>query len=193
MEALSILKKEAVPDLILSDIMMPRLDGIGLYEQVSKDPILTAVPFIFLTARDEPDERLKQLRQGAVHYILKPFSIEELKAVIGSTLRIHESARGGMLEKLKNALMGMGQTPYKERETVEENPYPEDITSREREILDLVVQGLSDKEIADRLGLSTRTASNHVASILRKTGLSSRQSLRQRFEKRPVAEWTGAT
>ena len=169
-EALSLLAAEALPDLILSDIMMPRMDGNHLLAKLRESPKYAAIPLIFLTARNEPGEKLDLLHKGSVDYIVKPFSLAELRARVAAVLGQRERERLNLLRRIQTALI--------DEETQESPP---ELTQREEEVLALVVDGVSDKEIAERLGISTRTASNHVAALLRKTGLSSRQSLKQRF------------
>lgn len=70
------------PDIIVSDITMPEMDGIELCKKIRSVPSLSETPFILLTALGEPDERVKGLRSGADDYIVKPFDIEELIARI---------------------------------------------------------------------------------------------------------------
>lgn len=67
-----------VPDIIVSDITMPEMNGIQLCEKVRAMPKLSEVPFIFLTAHGEPEERVRGLRTGADDYMVKPFDVEEL-------------------------------------------------------------------------------------------------------------------
>lgn len=76
-EALSIAIKEH-PDVVVSDIAMPEMDGIELCRQLRSRAEFTDIPFIFLTAHGEPEERVKGLRTGADDYVIKPFDIEEL-------------------------------------------------------------------------------------------------------------------
>ena len=73
------------PDLVLSDVMMPRLDGFGLVAALRADPELDFVPILLLTARAEPEDRLTGLGLGADDYLTKPFSTEELR------LRVHNA------------------------------------------------------------------------------------------------------
>jgi PAS domain S-box-containing protein len=84
------------PDLILSDIMMPRLDGMGLLREVRADRDLKSVPMILLSARAGEESRVEGLDAGADDYLVKPFSARELLARVGSLLAIakvrHESA-----------------------------------------------------------------------------------------------------
>ncbi|WP_239576486.1 ATP-binding protein [Archangium primigenium] len=79
---------EFAPDLILSDVMMPRLDGFGLLEKLRADPRTQSVPFILLSARAGPEARIEGLQAGADDYMVKPFSAPELLARIDSAIRL---------------------------------------------------------------------------------------------------------
>lgn len=95
------LAMETAPDLILSDVMMPPPDGFELRRLMSLDPRLSAIPFIFLTARSDLEGKLNGLRGGADDYITKPFEPDELIARIEAVFRRArvEQARGRELEK----------------------------------------------------------------------------------------------
>ena len=88
--------KENLPDLIVSDVMMPAINGFEMHKQMSADPQLASIPFIFLTARTGVDDRISGIRDGADDYITKPFVIDELLARIEAVLRrVHaEQDRG---------------------------------------------------------------------------------------------------
>jgi signal transduction histidine kinase len=88
--------KEALPDLILSDVMMPPPNGFELRRLMSLDSDLASIPFIFLTARSNPEDRVSGIREGADDYITKPFMTEELMARIEAVFRRvkTEQARG---------------------------------------------------------------------------------------------------
>ena len=79
--------KEALPDLILSDVMMPPPNGFELRRLMGQDPLLASIPFIFLTARSGVEDRVNGIRDGADDYITKPFVTEELFARIEAVLR----------------------------------------------------------------------------------------------------------
>ena len=79
--------KQAQPDLIISDVMMPALDGFEMKQQMSEDPQLALIPFIFLTARAASEDRVSGIRNGADDYVTKPFVTEELIARIEAVLR----------------------------------------------------------------------------------------------------------
>ncbi len=70
---------DALPDLIISDVMMPRLDGYGFCAAVKADPVLDCIPFILLTARAEGEDKLEGLGTGADDYVTKPFDVRELR------------------------------------------------------------------------------------------------------------------
>lgn len=76
------LAREQLPDLIISDIMMPEMDGYGVLAQVKVDPALSAIPIIFLTARSDIPSLQQALREGADGYLTKPFTTSELLSAI---------------------------------------------------------------------------------------------------------------
>ncbi|HYE73930.1 MAG TPA: ATP-binding protein [Blastocatellia bacterium] len=76
------------PDLILSDVMMPGMSGDQLLKAVRERPELDSVPFVMLTAKADDDLRIKSLREGAQDYLMKPFSIEELRARVGNLITL---------------------------------------------------------------------------------------------------------
>jgi len=85
--------KDNRPDLVLSDIMMPFPDGFEMRRILSQDLQLASIPFIFLTARTDVQDRLRGLREGADDYILKPFDADEVLARIEAVIRRVESER----------------------------------------------------------------------------------------------------
>src|SRR5215216_2627941 len=85
--------RETLPDLILSDVMMPPPNGFELRKLMEQDPRLASIPFIFLTARSGVEDRVNGIRDGADDYITKPFVTEELFARIEAVLRRVNTAR----------------------------------------------------------------------------------------------------
>ena len=75
------------PDLIISDIMMPVLDGFEMKKKLNADPVLAPIPLIYLTARSTVDDRVLGIRGGADDYVTKPFDVEELSARVEAVLR----------------------------------------------------------------------------------------------------------
>jgi signal transduction histidine kinase len=95
--------KKILPDLILSDVMMPPPNGFELRKLMSLDPQLSSIPFIFLTARSGLDDKVNAISDGADDYITKPFVVYELIARIGAVLRRVKIARENGREQAKAA------------------------------------------------------------------------------------------
>ena len=85
--------RQHLPDVIVSDVMMPPPDGFELKRLLNEDPATTSIPFIFLTARSGKDDRLAGIRDGADDYIAKPFGMEELLARLDGLLRRVQTER----------------------------------------------------------------------------------------------------
>ncbi len=106
-EALEIMKTTC-PDLIIADIMMPRMDGYAFYEAVRSRPEWVPIPFIFLTAKATRDDIIKGKAMGAEDYITKPFDVRELLAVVRSRLERARAVREiseAKVEKLKEQII----------------------------------------------------------------------------------------
>ncbi|NDV63534.1 response regulator transcription factor [Puniceicoccales bacterium CK1056] len=88
-QGIEMAKKEK-PDLIVSDIMMPEIDGHGVFEALQKDPITAVIPFIFLTAKTDPSDIREGLGLGADDYITKPFEQEDLLDSIQTRLNKYQ-------------------------------------------------------------------------------------------------------
>src|SRR6202012_2430417 len=86
------------PDLILSDVMMPRMDGFGLLAAVRSDPVLRDLPVVLLSARAGEEARVEGLDAGADDYLVKPFSARELLARVRSNLDLARSRRAANAE-----------------------------------------------------------------------------------------------
>lgn len=96
--------KEALPDLILSDVMMPPPNGFELRKMMSLDSELASIPFIFLTARSNPEDRVSGIREGADDYITKPFITEELLARIEAVFRRVKTEQARGREQMREAV-----------------------------------------------------------------------------------------
>jgi CheY-like chemotaxis protein len=77
-----VIAREQRPDLILCDILMPRMDGYAVLAALAADTATAAIPFVFLTASADKDDRSKGLASGARDYVTKPFKLAELLAVV---------------------------------------------------------------------------------------------------------------
>ena len=86
--ALEMLGRMKPPDLMILDVMMPRLDGLQLASKLKTENQLRTVPIIFLTGRDSPKDVVQGINMGARHYLTKPFKIQDLLAKVAKTLGV---------------------------------------------------------------------------------------------------------
>lgn len=100
-----------VPDLIICDIEMPKLNGYDVYKAIEQIPAISDIPFIFLTARAQPEDFRTGLRLGADDYLTKPFDLQELMLTIVKRLEKNEKIKQSGEEKFKalisNPLIGI--------------------------------------------------------------------------------------
>lgn len=173
------------PDLILSDIMMDEMDGHELFAKLMEDERFRAVPFVFLTARTGRDEKIRSLSQGVVDYIPKPFDISEVMARIGSLLTLTRNRRRESVREVENrvldAIHGRAVSADPSR-AIEERSRQFGISDREREILELLLDGKGDKEIGYLLDISYHTVRSHVSKIFRKCGVQNKMELLKVFQ-----------
>ena len=176
--------QELLPDVVISDVMMPRLDGYGLLRKLRDDERLGGTPVIFLTAKGMTADRIEGFQAGCDDYIPKPFDPDELVARVQNVLRrqerlLAEAARfadadiGQMARQITEirsllATGGQKQAPV---------PAEHSFTPREASVLQLVAEGLMNKEIARRLETSIRNVEKYVSRLFIKTGTASRTEL----------------
>jgi len=154
---------EAVPDLVVSDIRMPVMDGYQLTRQLRGSPRTALVPIVFLTAKDETVDRIEGFRAGIDAYLTKPFEPEELIAVVNGILN--------RVERTHTAIARLvGSREVEEEPTFRD----EELTEAEERVALAVSRGLSNKEIAATLAISVRTVENHISHVLDKKGFSNR-------------------
>ncbi|HKS26631.1 MAG TPA: response regulator transcription factor [Pyrinomonadaceae bacterium] len=157
---------ETLPDLIVSDIRMPGMDGYQLARQIRASSRTALVPIVFLTAKDETGDRIEGFRAGVDAYLVKPFEPDELVAVIQSILSRVERTHAEIAR-----LAGAEQQARTDKQLL---IHDEDLTEAEERVAGAVARGLSNKEIASEFGISVRTVENHISHILSKKGFSNR-------------------
>ncbi|MFW6067518.1 MAG: response regulator transcription factor [Myxococcota bacterium] len=87
-EALHLIRSGAAPDVVVTDVMMPGLDGFSLAKRLKTDPATRRIPVVILTAKDRPQDMVDGINAGARHYVTKPFKREELVAKVKRALGI---------------------------------------------------------------------------------------------------------
>jgi DNA-binding NarL/FixJ family response regulator len=173
------------PDLLISDIMMPQVDGYQFLKQVREDPRYKALPVVFLTAKGMTSDRIQGYQAGCDAYLSKPFDPDELVAIVTNLLARRAAAKemgdnaetpdiaalANQMARIESLLSG--------RSSIVQSPSPIkiDLTPREQSVLDLVAQGLMNKEIARRLETSVRNVEKYVSRLFSKTGTNSRTEL----------------
>jgi CheY-like chemotaxis protein len=85
--AMALLRKGPLPDLIVCDVMMPRMNGYALARLLKADAVMKAIPIVFLTARGSAKDIVEGINAGARHYIAKPFSVRDVLDKIGKILK----------------------------------------------------------------------------------------------------------
>lgn len=155
-----------IPDLIICDVMMPEMDGYTLVKHIREDPRTSWIPVLFLSAKGQSQDRVKGLSTGADVYIVKPFEPEELVAQVESSLK-----QAGRLLGHKSPAENLNSgSKIKVRRNVE-------LTPTELKVVQLVAQGMANREIAEIMNVSQRTIESHVSNMLGKTGLHNRTEL----------------
>jgi DNA-binding NarL/FixJ family response regulator len=187
-EALAAFAKNP-PDLVVSDVMMPEMDGLEFCRRLRATPSGQLMPFIFLSGKGELEDRIYGHEIGADDYLTKPVDPRELVAKIEAQLertrRIHsEIVRLMQLAVGSRPIQQSPRAPLPEASEMLEasaeeatTPIPLPLTPAEERVFWEVIQGLTNKQISDRLFISPRTVQTHLSSILNKLGLENRAQL----------------
>jgi DNA-binding NarL/FixJ family response regulator len=161
--------QELEPDLIVMDVTMPGCDGVEATQQImAQFPEMTIV---MLTIRDEDEKLFEAIKSGARGFLLKSIRSRELVSLLRGAVQgeaaITPALGGRMLEEFRRLAQGGGRTQPGEDSTV--------LTRRELDVLSLVAQGATDKEVADELSVSVHTVKSHMRNILSKLHMSHRR------------------
>lgn len=164
------LTRRLKPDVVLMDVRMPDLDGLEATRRIAADPDLAAVRVVILTTFALDEYLFDALRDGAVGFLVKDAEPAEL---VGA---VRAAARGDSLISPRMTRRLVAE--FAERARCPRDTSPLDaLTDREREVLALVAEGLTNEQIADRLVLSPATARTHVGRLFSKLGARHRAQL----------------
>jgi DNA-binding NarL/FixJ family response regulator len=177
--------QQVSPDLVISDIMMPQVDGYQFLKQLREDSRYQTVPVVFLTARGMTSDRIQGYNAGCDAYLSKPFDPDELVAVVSNLLdrraAVTKAAGDGETPDIAEMARQIAQIKamLSQRGSIAQTPTPItlDLTPREQSVLELVAEGLMNKEIARRLETSVRNVEKYVSRLFGKTGTNSRTEL----------------
>lgn len=181
-EALRKIKEYPVlPDLIISDVMMDKVDGFRFAQIIADIPDLNHIPIIFLSARYTARDKTQGLKLGALDYIPKPFRTEELLQKVDAVLENAVKQKRALLNSTIKALKMLDHTNPELREENEGgfdyNCILYNLTSREVDISRLICEGHAYKAIGDTLFISEQTVKKHVQNIFEKVGVSNKIQL----------------
>jgi signal transduction histidine kinase/DNA-binding NarL/FixJ family response regulator len=170
------------PDLILSDIMMDKMDGFSFAKIISEQTGYNHIPIVFLTAKSTSTDRMKGLKLGAIDFVSKPFSFEELnqkiETILLNILKQQEAILKSSISNLKTQKhLKKESTPVTYNSKFDQNCRLYRLTPREIEIAGLIVKGTTYKEIAKELFISEKTVTKHIQNIFGKASVSNKVEL----------------
>ena len=160
------------PDLIISDILMPEMDGLRLHEELRQRGYIDFTPFLFLTAKTELDEIRHGMNMGADDYITKPVKYNDLIRAIEVRLEKKEAVTSHLSQKLR--LTEDEETATRRAELTRLLGL---ISDSERRVLTELPSAKISKVTAERLFLSVKTVQNHRSHMVTKLGMSGQNSL----------------
>jgi two-component system NarL family response regulator len=151
------------PDIAILDIRMPRLNGLGAARLLQQRQ--PEVKVVIFTMDDSPDHLEAAMTAGAVGYLLKDASRDEVISALQRVAQGEEALNSAVSARLLRRMTerGSGQMPQAQA-----------LTTRERQVLGLVASGFSNREIGEKLGITTGTAKAHVERVIGKLGASDR-------------------
>jgi DNA-binding NarL/FixJ family response regulator len=165
------------PHLLISDIRMPHKDGYNLVKELRKNPHFRLLPVVFLTNKHSTQDKITGYQAGCDIYLSKPFQPEELSAIVRHLLERSQIIQSELLfTEIENINL---QEPVclTENNTDISTKNSLNFTQREKEVLHLLIKGLSNLKIAEELYLSPKTVEKYVSNLLKKTNSTNRTEL----------------
>lgn len=181
-----------VPDIIISDVSMPEMDGFEFCRQLRSQPSGKLIPFIFLSAKNELNDRIQGHTIGADSYLSKPFEMKELLANIEALIERSRRVHAEIVHLIEQLVSSQSSNVVADLErnsstkkiialsatgTNQVVPKPLPLTPAEERVFWETIQGFTNKQISERLFISPRTVQTHLSNILNKLNLSNRTQL----------------
>jgi DNA-binding NarL/FixJ family response regulator len=171
-EALA-MARATVPDVVLMDVRMPRLDGLEATARITADPLLAGARVVVLTTFELDEYVFGALRAGASGFLLKDVEPADLIVAV----RVVAGGEALLAPRITRRLIEAYVAQPRSAGPIVAAGALAELTAREREVLQLVAAGLSNQEIAERLVVSPLTAKTHVSRVLMKTATRDRAQL----------------
>jgi DNA-binding NarL/FixJ family response regulator len=169
-----LLAPQLAPDVLLLDVNLPGTSGLAMLRELV--PRLPSTKIVMLTVSDDRRDLIEAVRNGAAGYLTKDLSPDALQRAVrgirSGDLAMSRAMAAEVIQHLASATGRSGIDPAQALPG---------ISPREEEVLSLLADGLTDKEIADRLGISPRTVETHVGSLLNKLGVRNRAEAARRY------------
>jgi DNA-binding NarL/FixJ family response regulator len=165
------LTRRLPPDVILMDIRMPVLDGIGALRQIAADPALAGVRVVVLTTFESDEYVFDALRSGAAGFLIKDAEPGDLLRAVRLAAAGESLLSPSVARRVIDSLQGRREPAHRTA------PALATLTEREREVLALIGEGLNNDEIGRRLFVSPATARTHVSRAMTKLGARDRAQL----------------
>jgi DNA-binding NarL/FixJ family response regulator len=163
--------RELRPDVVLMDIRMPEMDGLAATRAIAADPALAEVRVVVLTTFELDEYVFEAMRAGASGFLVKHTEPAELVRAV----RVVADGEALLSPSVTRRLVS--EFAARTKQSAGPSPALAELTSREREVMALVAEGLTNAEIGERLFMSPATARTHVSRILTKLGARDRTQL----------------
>ena len=158
------------PDVILLDLLMPHMDGVEATQKIMAHNPRARV--LILTSFGEDDKVFPAIRAGAQGYLLKDIQPRELVQAVRETFQGKAQLHPDVARRLMAAVSG--EAPVKPVQPASLPAELQGLTEREREVLDCIARGLTNRQIAEKMFISEKTVKTHVSNLLDKLGLEDR-------------------
>ncbi len=175
--------RELKPDLVLMDVQMPGMDGVTAVSEILRHTPQTII--VMLTVRSDDDSLFAALKAGAKGYLLKEMRARDLVEALRGTLQGEAALSPSLAARVLQEFRRLSQSAGEQVDAPSDVDF--NLTHREQDVLNQIVDGLTDKEIAQTLSISVYTVKSHVRNILGKL------QAHNRYEAAQIARRRGLT